>query len=255
MARALQQSLLPPSPTEIPGLEPAARYRAARDDVMEGLLERMYLRHNATNWVCHRRRVRPRHPRHGQDALAHHTLRTAAMFERRPGRVLRFLSDALMADPADTGLSTLCTAIIVRLQPVDLGARLTMSAQAILGEVSIELRSGDAIVFYADGLSEARHQRVTFRDGELHRALVEARGGSAAQIAATLEGAAVAFSHQGTTDDLAIVVVRRIAPIHLCLCGIPPLLLDFGRGCAMAGGAQDRRFEMGDSGNTEVSLT
>jgi serine phosphatase RsbU (regulator of sigma subunit) len=234
IARTLQRSLLPPRLPEIPGMEVAARYRAAGEgtDVGGDFYDVFEVGKGA--WavmigdVCGK----------GADAaavtgLARHTLRTASMSEWRPRRVLLTLNDALVRDEIDE----YCTAAFARLTwtgprvratlacgghppPLFLGAdgRVEVAGQpgTLLGvfpdpELStavLDLKPGDALLFYTDGVTESRGPGVGLSEESL-RALLQARAGdSANKIADAVEEAAVAAQPGGPRDDIALVCVR-----------------------------------------------
>jgi serine phosphatase RsbU (regulator of sigma subunit) len=74
----------------------------------------------------------------------------------------------------------------------------------------IELAPGDALLFYTDGLSEARDPAGLFyEDARLDQALEELRGRPAAQLLEGLIDDASAFAGHPPTDDVALVLVRR----------------------------------------------
>jgi serine phosphatase RsbU (regulator of sigma subunit) len=78
----------------------------------------------------------------------------------------------------------------------------------VIEDRSVELEPGDVIVLYTDGLTDAGAPERLMTIGDLEAALVEVGDRSAEDIAAALEGLAVAAGEGSPRDDLAIVVLR-----------------------------------------------
>jgi GAF domain-containing protein len=234
IARTLQRSLLPPRLPEIPGIEVAARYRAAGEGTEVGgdFYDVFGLGKGA--WavmigdVCGK----------GTEAaavtgLARHTLRTAAMTEWRPRRVLLILNDALVRDEIDE----YCTAAFARLVWVGAHVRVTLACAGhppplfmradggvgvagqpgtLLGvfpdpelaTAVLDLQPGDALLFYTDGVTESRRPGAGLSEEALHALLAGRTGDSAEQIADAVEEAAVAAQPGGPRDDIALVCLR-----------------------------------------------
>jgi sigma-B regulation protein RsbU (phosphoserine phosphatase) len=77
-----------------------------------------------------------------------------------------------------------------------------------LWEETTHLHPGDSIVFYTDGVTEARRGRDQFGDDRLRQTLAECQGGSAADIADAIEGAVLEFAGPDPNDDIALLVLR-----------------------------------------------
>ncbi|MEX2195065.1 MAG: SpoIIE family protein phosphatase [Thermoleophilaceae bacterium] len=232
IARTLQHSLLPPHLPDIAGLEVAARYRAAGEgNEVGGDFYDLFDTGDA-RWavvigdVCGK----------GADAaattaLARYTLRAAAMRERRPGRVLEQLNEALLRQRDDRQFCTVAYAsvdvgahgaeltvacgghpapVVVRR---DGGVEITPCGGTLLGvvgdpelaEAAVGLSPGDAIVLYTDGVTEARTPDGLFGTDRLVTVAGGAAGRSATEIARRIEEAAASGELR---DDLAIVVLR-----------------------------------------------
>jgi PAS domain S-box-containing protein len=236
IARTLQQSLLPAELPHIPGLEAAARFHAmgAGSEVGGDFYDLFQTGPNGWSVVvgdvCGK----------GPDAaavtaLARYTLRAAAMSERLPSRTLALLNEALMRQREDRRF---CTVAYAYLEPLDEGARvgfasgghpLPIVARAggevewlgvhgtVLGVVAdpeledrmVELAPGDALVFYTDGVTEARGGG----DGPLGEArlaeiVAGCAGHAADEIASRVETAALEMSDGEPRDDIAVVVLR-----------------------------------------------
>src|SRR3954451_1436166 len=120
IATTLQRSLLPPRLPEVPGLTFAARFRAAGlSTEVGGDFYDMFPA--ADGWMVVIGDVTGKGPVAAAiTSLARYTLRTAAMYEHAPERVLERLNGALLADGE---LRQLCTAICAHLAPHDVRIR------------------------------------------------------------------------------------------------------------------------------------
>ena len=237
VARKLQEGLLPDRLDVVPGLEAAVRYQSISGggevggdfyDLFEAGHGRWGL---AIGDVCGK----------GTEAavvtgLARHTVRAVARMEDGPADVLAFLNDELRRHSDPPSFCTVGFALIepregafrVRMaaggHPYPLllrgdgeaveeirvaGTMLGASATPDLHEVVVTLSPGDALVFFTDGVTDARRDdRVRFGDERLRAAIEAARGSDAEGIAAAVETAVSAFQPVAVTDDRAILVVR-----------------------------------------------
>ena len=238
VARALQQTLLPPALPDIAGADIAARYRVAADGIDIGGDFYDLFPMDDTTWavvigdVCGK----------GAGAAAvtglfRHTVRAVAMGDRSPAEVLRSTNDAILGRIDDTRF---CTAVFVALRAapsgldvrvacgghprpvvvradgtverVDVsGTLLGILPDPILDDVALRLEPGDAIVLYTDGVTEARRGHEQFGDGRLvdALALMAAAGDVTADgLAEGLEAAITDFQNGGAGDDVAVVVIR-----------------------------------------------
>ena len=155
-----------------------------------------------------------------------------------PGEALRDVHNALLAVPhepydfvtvciasidARSGTVGLATAghpspIVLRATGIErpllfanpaIGVTEDAELQALPSDV-VELSPGEALLFYTDGLSEARDAEGRFYEDErLDQALEELRGRPAAQLLEGLIDDATAFAGHPPTDDVALVLVRR----------------------------------------------
>lgn len=240
VARALQKSLLPPGLPEIRGVDLAARYRPAGAEVAGDFYDVFPLRGHS--WgivvgdVCGKGAEAA-----AITALTRHSVRTAAMIERLPSRILHVLNEALLQS-RQTG--RFCTALFGRLARERGRMRLTVAAGGhppllvlradgridrldhtgtllgVFDEIDVadrafDLHPGDVAVLYTDGLVEARNAGVQFGEERLAETLAGCRGLGAEEIATRLERASWVFSRGRINDDLAIVVVgipSRVRP-------------------------------------------
>jgi PAS domain S-box-containing protein len=236
IAQTLQQSLLPAELPRIPGLEAAARFHAMGEGTEVGGDFYDLFQTGPHGWTVVVGDVCGKGPDAAAvTALARHTLRTAAMSERLPSRTLALLNEALMRQEENRRF---CTVAYAYLEPVDVGARVGFASGGhplpivvrsggkvewlgvhgtVLGVVPdpdledrmVELSPGDALVFYTDGVTEARGGR----DGPLgEKRLAEIVSGyaghAADEIAARVEMVALEMQHGEPRDDIAVVVLR-----------------------------------------------
>ena len=235
IARTLQRSLLPPRLPDIPGLEVAARYRptGSGNDVGGDFYDVFATGDGA--WGLVMGDVRGK----GPDAaavtgLVRHTVRAAAMHEKRPSRILATLNAALLEQAADERFSTVAYA---RLRPSKGGARLTiccgghplpylLRADGTLEEAgrtgtllglfpdpdlsdqAVDLGPGDVLVVYTDGVTEERSDGDYFGEDRLAEVIRSQRGADAETVAESIERAVLGFGGQEPRDDVAVLVVR-----------------------------------------------
>lgn len=232
VATVLQTSLLPPALPPIPGIDVEARYRAGSERVGGDFYDVFPLQ--GRDWgiaigdVCGK----------GPDAaaltaLARHSIRTGAMLQRQPSRVLQILNQSILRGGAD---GRFATAIFARLTPRSRGARMVLARGghppvAILrswGDVmfldgrgtllgvfddapcsdeTVDLAPGDAAVFYTDGVIESRRDGSLFGQERLRKLLASCRGMDAGHIARRIESEAAAYRDDEAADDMAILVV------------------------------------------------
>jgi serine phosphatase RsbU (regulator of sigma subunit) len=237
LARTLQLSLLPPRLPDIPGMELAARYVPAGEgielagdfyDVFPVQPDRWGL---ALGDVCGKGAEAAR-----LTALVRYALRTAALHAPTPAAALALVNEALLTDEGDEE-ARLCTVAFAQL---DLGNGAPMlsvtsgghplpllvtaagevttigSPGTVLGVLDqvpapvehLTLAPGDAVVFYTDGLSEARHGDAWFGEERVAEVLAARPGRTAHELAGAIEQAVRAFQPGPLRDDLAVVVLR-----------------------------------------------
>lgn len=248
VARALQASLLPPSLPEIPGLSIAARYRAAGTGNEVGGDFYDVFEAGPSRFAFVIGDVSGKGPEAGAVAgLARHTLRAATLRGRTPSGLLRLLHEALRRDES-TGerFCTVCLALLdtrPRRWPFRRGRRgtdvalscgghplpillhsdgeievaqcrgtlLGMTDDVTLVDQSIRLRPKDTLVFYTDGVTEARDARHTMLgEGRLLQILQTSAGQPAGTIADRVLDAATRHSAFAPRDDIALLVVQAL---------------------------------------------
>jgi sigma-B regulation protein RsbU (phosphoserine phosphatase) len=83
---------------------------------------------------------------------------------------------------------------------------------ANFSEAEVDLRAGDAVVFYTDGVVEARRGTEIFGEERLAELLATCTHHDARGIANAVRQAVGDFQPGAPRDDLAIVVVRVLPP-------------------------------------------
>ncbi|MEA2273587.1 MAG: hypothetical protein QOI98_2295 [Solirubrobacteraceae bacterium] len=243
IARTLQDSLLPPHLPTVPGVEVAARYRAAGEGVDVGGDFYDLFDTGRSGWGIVMGDVEGK----GADAaaltaLARYTLRAAVVQESRGSEVLRLLNDALLRqrEGQDGGC---CTAVYACLEdsspdrtlhvasaghPLPLvlhpdgrvteagkpGTLLGAISDPDLHDVTLDLDPGAAVVFYTDGVLDAGSPERFLELSDLTAALSACAGSDAHEIADTVEGLAMERAAGHARDDIAILVIR-LAPTPL----------------------------------------
>ena len=199
IARALQTSLLPPVLPDIPGAKLAAAYHPAGQglevggdfyDVFSTREGQWYL---VIGDVCGKGAEAA-----AVTALTRYTIRSAAARERSPAAILRWVDEAMLTQNGAGG--RFCTVACVHVDvsgpvaqatvacgghplavvrradgQVELfgtpGTLLGLLGDVELPEASTELRPGDSLVLYTDGLTEARAPLHTWSEDELMAAV------------------------------------------------------------------------------------
>jgi GAF domain-containing protein len=235
VARALQESLLPPTPPEIPGIDLAARYRAAGEGTEVGGDFYDVFETKSGSWavvigdVCGK----------GAEAaavtgLARNTIRATAVHEDRPSIVLDQLNRAILEQVADGRFCTVCYA---RIRPNGQGARVTVCSgghplplvlrvdgtletagkpgrllgvfpETHVSDQVLELAPGDSLILYTDGVTEEVRESVHLGAERLAAAVQAVAGRDANGIADGIEQAVFGSRTGEARDDVAIVVVR-----------------------------------------------
>jgi sigma-B regulation protein RsbU (phosphoserine phosphatase) len=237
LADALQASLLPPTPPRVPGMDVASLFVAGERGLRVGGDFLDVFRLGSNDWAVVVGDVCGKGARAAAlTGLARWTVRAAAVHQFAPSNVLRELNTTLLADgDADDHF---CTAVFGRVELDVCGAWVTLAIsghpQPILVRASglverrgvpslplgmfdeidplddrVGLGPGDCLVFYTDGIIEARDADGTmFGTARLIEVLQEAIGSDAGDLAAEVVAAARDFTADDLTDDVAVLVVR-----------------------------------------------
>jgi len=165
-------------------------------------------------------------------ALARHTIRTAALLDPRPTSVLEVLNTVLLEQETS---DRFCTAAFAVITPTDDGARLTVALgghpqpQLVRGDElrrigepgtllgalphphttdhTVDLRSGDTVVFYTDGLTDIPCEGGVLGEQWVIGTLRERPGDGATVLADWLGDRAVAEQRGVARDDIAVLAI------------------------------------------------
>jgi sigma-B regulation protein RsbU (phosphoserine phosphatase) len=185
LAATLQRSLLPPALPQVPGMQAAAHYHHASPDQVGGDFYDLFPL-SRDRWAFFLGDVCGKGPTAAAvTSLTRYTLRSAAVYDPDPVAVLHNLNSVLrqefsFEDPRFTtvifGVLTLqprgCTielasgghppALLLRAdgtadyQHIRGGQLVGILADAHFGATTVQLRPGDTLLLYTDGLTEAR---------------------------------------------------------------------------------------------------
>ena len=233
----LQQSLVPHL-LEVPGMEVGSVYRPVGEaNEVGGDFYDLLPPHGERNgWiavmgdVCGSGAVAA-----AITALVRYTIRAIALLEDSPSGILSGLNEAMLRQLQS---HQFCTAVCIRLEPEEGGARLSFACgghpeplllrvdgsveelnhqgkalgvfeDAELSDRRAKLGAGDAIVLYTDGVTEARSPDGSFFGEErLHSLLHSCAGLTAPAIAEKIKAEISEFQDGHPHDDLAILVLR-----------------------------------------------
>jgi PAS domain S-box-containing protein len=244
IAATLQAALLPPSLPQVPGVEIAARFRAASGGATVGgdFYDVFPLGAGAPgdSWMIVMGDVTGKGPAAAAiTSLARYTMRTAALYERSPSRVLEQLNHVLVHDD---DRRRLCTAVCARVDP---GGAVAVSCAGhppplrgrpggtaeeigepgtLLGafpeghwsDATIHLRAGESLVLYTDGVTDARGPVDRFGSERLEAVVAAAAGrpaSTASTVAAAIDEALIRFQDgRPQRDDVALLVLQPGRP-------------------------------------------
>lgn len=236
LVRTLQQSLLPPKLPAVAHLEVAARYHwAGAGDVVGGDFYDMFRLADGRHCIVIGDVSGKGVDAASLTALARHTLRAAARTEHEPIAVLATLNQILVES---AGGDRFCTVALVTVEdkgsdgwrvsltnaghllplhlPADgsirevgrTGLPLGLFSELDVSECPVAVESGDLLVLFTDGVTEAREPGGEFRPDLVYDVVGRMRTAPAAQVAAELESAVVGLQAGRPRDDVAIVAVR-----------------------------------------------
>jgi serine phosphatase RsbU (regulator of sigma subunit) len=235
VARVLQESLLPASLPEVEGLDAAAAY-APGSAVVGGDFYDLFPvggdAHVAAIGDVQGKDARAA----ARTSLVRHAARLAATHSIGPVEALEVVNGATLqdADEEDPRFSTL---LLARVEPDREGLRVHLAsgghppalvlrrdgtvesidcpgtllgvvADPVFRDRTVSLSSGDAIVLYTDGLTEARRERGILGEERVRELLAGLAGEDARGIARGLVDASLAWQHGERADDLALLVLR-----------------------------------------------
>jgi PAS domain S-box-containing protein len=234
VADALQKSLLPPRLPSIPRTEIAARYYAAGQGNEVGGDFYDAFPTGEGSWALVIGDVCGKGPEAAAvTGLARHTIRAAAIQERRPSNVLATLNDAVMQQRSDHIFCTVCY-MRLKLNPKNVRATICCAGHPLplvlrangrvetagapgtllgifpnpsLADRAVDLAPGDAVVLFTDGLIEGHGDGASGRDRLI--SIVRASAGlDAASMAERIEQTALSLRPGPPRDDMALLVLR-----------------------------------------------
>jgi serine phosphatase RsbU (regulator of sigma subunit)/PAS domain-containing protein len=234
VAEALQGSLLPARLPDVPGLDLSAAYVPASEGLeVSGDFYDVFPVQDA--WaitigdVCGK----------GQEAAAmtaaaRHAIRVLARWNRDPADVLAKVNEVMLAGDYEDRFVTAKLAYLrwdgsrVRVElasaghpgpavvrpdgQVDVlsggGLPLGLFPDAEPAVTELELRQGDLLFFYSDGVTDARSEDMRYFEDSLADELAGLAGRSATETTRTVQGLVTAFSQEELRDDMTILVAR-----------------------------------------------
>lgn len=243
IARALQEGLLPSRLPEIPGVEVGLRYLAAGEADVGGDFYDVFEIGADHAWGAVIGDVSGKGAgAAAMLALARYTIRASAMHQACPVAILSDLNEAVLRHARGRDDGRFCTAVYARVDreesrpganvsvsraghpaPMLLGAdgkvsRVGPRGQAAgvfedpkLAEQSFRLNPGDALVFFTDGVTEARAPDGDFFGEERLVALLGSLASLDAEtVAGRVELAVLDFQDNHPRDDVAVLVLRAV---------------------------------------------
>jgi PAS domain S-box-containing protein len=235
IAHTLQQALLPDSLPRIAGAELDARYCAAGESNEVGGDFYDVFEHSAEQWMLVIGDVCGKGPRAaGVTALARHTLRAASMGGQSPAGMLEMLHQALRRQPPGADLCTVC---LVTIEHAPEHLRLTVALAGhppplligadgeaapigrpgtLLGvvdpidisESAAELRAGQTLLLYTDGVPDAGRAGTQLGEHGLIELCRHAPSLTLGGLLERIEHAALERAAGMLRDDLALLALR-----------------------------------------------
>ena len=240
IARTLQRSLLPPALPDVPGIELAARYRAAGDQNEVGGDFYDAFRGPGDLFTLLIGDVAGKGPEAAAvTSLTRHTLRALTLRGAAPVECLELLNGALLTEPSVAG--RFCTVLYVRVAPIPSGGALLTLATGghlpprirradgrvqrvdvrgsivgglrtpVFDAADVELGPGDVLVLFTDGVTELRGHDAGVGERLLDELLASLAGPSPTAIVEAIEAQSVDAQAGEPRDDIALVALRPVA--------------------------------------------
>jgi phosphoserine phosphatase RsbU/P len=229
LAMTLQQTLIPPSPPQIPGLDVAASYRPAGlgEEVGGDFYDVFQIAED--DWVVTLGDVCGKGVEAAVvTALVRHTLRALAVRMHSPAETLRTLNEVLLHHPTDR----FCTVALLRLRrangtwhltyalgghppplllrkdaaPIAVcvpGTLIGVLPVADVADTEMEVAPGSTLVLFTDGVTEGRRDDEQYGDERLSRLLTGLLAPE--DVTAAVLDDVLAFQGGRARDDIAVV--------------------------------------------------
>jgi PAS domain S-box-containing protein len=231
IAKTLQEGLLPADLPDIPRVELAAHYRAAREQVdVGGDFYDVFGADGA--WVFVIGDVVGKGAKAAAiTGLARHTLRAAALYEQSPAQMVRVLNRAMRNQFTDE--EQFCTAAVARLQGDELcvalgghplplivrrdgsvhtagspGTLIGVLDEPTVSEERVRLLPGESVVLHTDGVTDTHGADGRFGSERLAAVLAMSLRLPPSQIVLRIDRALSAYRVGEPTDDSAILAFR-----------------------------------------------
>jgi len=232
LARILQQTLIPPVPPQVPGLDMAAAYRPAGSGAEVGGDFYEVFQHQVDDWFAVLGDVCGKGPEAAVvTALLRYAVRAAAVATTEPAAALRIANDVLLNHETDR----FCTALLVQLlrrgsswravicaagHPLPVlvpatgearvigepGSLLGVMSSPVLSVTAVNLAAGDRLLLYTDGVTEARRGREEYGEERLLSLAAGAPRGAEPLVAAVLDDV-LEFQSGVPRDDVALLAM------------------------------------------------
>jgi phosphoserine phosphatase RsbU/P len=232
LARTLQQTLIPPVPPQVPGLDVAAAFRPAGSGAEIGGDFYEVFQHRVDDWFAVLGDVCGKGPEAAVvTALLRYAVRAAAVSSAEPAAALRITNDVLLHHETDR----FCTALLVQLLrrksswrviicaaghplpvlvPASGDARVVGEPGSLLGVLpspvlpltAVDLAPGDRLLLYTDGVTEARRDHEEYGEQRLLACASRSAPGAAPLVAAVLDEV-LEFQAGVPRDDVALLAI------------------------------------------------
>lgn len=243
VARTLQQTLLPPRMPQVPGLELSAFYHAAPLQEVGGDFYDVFPLGGA-RWALSIGDVSGKGVHSAAlTSLARYALRGAAIQTSDPSLVMAALNETIVADQVAHEIPRYCTAVFCVVEQTESGSakvrlangghppavvcradgsieRLTASGPMLGWLPDSEyptsetlLGPGDGLLFYTDGITDARRYGQRFGEGRLAAALADRPHNNAKSLVRWVRNLMNEFDPPGY-DDVAVISVS-VEPLHV----------------------------------------
>ncbi|MEN3279334.1 MAG: hypothetical protein V7607_474 [Solirubrobacteraceae bacterium] len=234
IAHTLQARLLPERLPDIPGVQVAARYRAAGElNEVGGDFYDVFPR-SPSEWALVVGDVSGKGAEAAAvTALARYTLRAAALEEVPPSGALRRLNTAMLDDDTSQ-FATVALAYFAKAGPGEVDVRLSLAghpaaavvrrdgevemagrfgmmvglrAEPVLHDVELRIGAGDVLLLYTDGVTEAGPRGRPLGEDGIATVLRPLAGKPPQTIVDAVEQAAVAAQPGDPRDDIALLAI------------------------------------------------